>query len=68
MEDIKTVNGYYQGADGKWYLSDGAKAEAKALYYNRRLAYDPQDTRHAIGTYNEFGEIVPFKNWHNSTE
>lgn len=67
MEDIKIVNGYYQGVDGKWYLTDEAKAESKAAYYSGRLAYDPQDTRHAIGRYNQYGEVVPFKPWPMST-
>jgi len=63
MEDIRIVNGYYQSSDGKWYLTDEAKAEQKAMYYSGRLAYDPQDTRHAIGRYNQWGEVVPFQPW-----
>lgn len=59
----KIVNGYTKDKDGKWILTEEAKAEAKALYYNGRLAYDPQDTRHAIGRYNALGEVILFQPW-----
>lgn len=66
MEESKVVNGWYRGTDGGLYLTDEAKAESKAMYYNRRLAYDPQDTRHSVGVYNEYGEVVPYNVWPES--
>lgn len=65
--EVRVVNGYVQDKDGKWVLTEEAKAESKALYYSGRLAYDPQDLRHAIGKYNAFGEVVPFTPWPSKT-
>lgn len=59
----QNFNGYVQNADGKWILTEEAKAESRRMYYSGRLAYDPQDPRHAIGRYNEFGEVIPFQPW-----
>lgn len=59
----QNVNGYVQNAEGKWILTEEAKAEATALYYSGRLAYDPQDQRHAIGRYSATGEVIPFQPW-----
>lgn len=66
-KEIREVNGYIQDADGKWILTDQARAESLAMYYKGRLAYDPQDPRHAIGRYNEVGEVIPFKPWPSKT-
>lgn len=57
------INGYIQTPEGKWVLSQEAKAEALATYYSGRLAYDSQDLRHAIGRYTSSGEIAYFKPW-----
>jgi len=61
--EVRVVNGYVQNSDGKWVLTEEAKAESKALYYSGRLAYDREDTSHAIGRYNSIGEVIPFKPW-----
>lgn len=55
--------GYIQDTDGKWIMSEESKAEGQAMYYSGRLAYDPQDLRHAIGRYNAVGEVIPFQPW-----
>lgn len=60
-QNQRVVNGYIQNAEGKWILTEEAKQEAKALYYSNRLAYDPNDNRHAIGRYSPNGEVIPFK-------
>jgi hypothetical protein len=51
---------YVQDADGKYVLTPEAKAWSTRLYYAGRLAYNKEDTRFAIGRYNEVGEVVPF--------
>lgn len=61
------VNGYVQNSEGKWVLTEEAKAEAMARYYSGRLAYDSQDLRHSIGRYNEIGEVIPFQPWPTKT-
>lgn len=61
--EVREVNGYVQNSDGKWVLTEAAKAESLALYYTSRLAYDKEDTRHAIGRYNSQGEVIPFQLW-----
>lgn len=63
----RVVNGYTQDTDGKWVLTEEAKAEAKAMYYKNRLAYDSNDRRHPIGRYNEYGEVIPFTPWPSKT-
>lgn len=67
MSEVRIVGDYYQGEDGKWHLTDEAKAHSTALYYSGRLAYDREDTRHAIGRYNSVGEIIPFQPWPSKT-
>lgn len=67
MSEVRVVNGYYQTAEGKWCLTEEAKAESKALYYSGRLAYDPVETKHPIGRYNALGEVIPFKPWPSKT-
>jgi hypothetical protein len=61
--EVRIVNGYVQNSEGKWVLTEEAKAESLALYYSGRLAYNREDTRHAIGRYNAVGEVIPFKPW-----
>ena len=53
--EVREVNGYVQNEQGKWVLTEAAKAESLALYYSGRLAYSKEDTRHAIGRYNSVG-------------
>lgn len=60
---MNEMNGYIQNEDGKWVLSEQAKAESLAMYYQGRLAYDPQDLRFAVGSYTATGEIDYFKNF-----
>lgn len=60
MNEVKTVGCYYQAEDGGWYITDEAKAEATAMYYSGRLAYDQQDSRHPVGVYNSAGEVVRY--------
>lgn len=60
MENAKMVNGYIQTQEGKWVLAPETKTEADAMYYNQRVAYDPQDTRHIIGRYTANGEVVRY--------
>lgn len=59
--EVRNVNGYVQDSSGKWVLSQEAKAESLALYYSGRLAYDPANTKFAIGRYSPTGEVIPFK-------
>lgn len=61
MTEQRVVNGYAQNNEGKWILTEEAKAEAKAMFYSHRLAYDPNDSKHAIGRYSPNGEVIPFK-------
>lgn len=68
MEEGNTsVNGYVKNSEGKWVLTPEAKVASLAHYYSHRLAYDPNDRRHAIGMYTPTGEIIPFNKWHAST-
>lgn len=64
---VREVNGYVQNEQGKWVLTEAAKAESLALYYSGRLAYGNEDTRHAIGRYNSVGEVIPFQPWPSKT-
>lgn len=57
MENATTVNVYIQTQEGKWVLSPEAKAASAAMYYDQRVAYDPQDQRHIIGRYTASGEV-----------
>lgn len=66
-KQIFELEGYVRNEEGKWVLTEEAKAESKALYYSGRLAYDREDTRHAIGRYNSVGEIIPFQPWPSKT-
>ncbi len=61
--EVREVNGYFQNAEGKWQMTEASKQESLRMYYSGRLAYDPQDLRHAVGRYNEHGEVVPFQPW-----
>lgn len=65
--EVQEVNGYIQNSEGKWILTERAKAESLALYYSGRLAYDRTDSRHPIGRYNAVGEVIPFKPWPSRT-
>lgn len=64
---VQVVNGYMQDQDGKWVLTPEAKAEATAMYYSGRLAYNREDSRIAIGRYSPTGEVIPFKRWTDNT-
>lgn len=61
--ELNEVAGYVQNEQGKWILTEEAKAESLAMYYSGRLAYDPQDLRHSIGRYTSTGAVVPFTTW-----
>jgi hypothetical protein len=61
--EIREINGYVQNSEGKWVMTEESKMESLRLYYSGRLAYDKEDTRHAIGRYNEIGEVIPFRPW-----
>ncbi len=63
----RIVNGYTQDVDGKWILTEEAKAAALAMYYTNRLAYDNTDRRHPIGRYSPTGEVIPFEPWPSKT-
>lgn len=65
--EVREVNGYVQNEQGKWVLTEAAKAESLALYYSGRLAYDREDTRHPVGRYNSVGEVIPFTPWPSKT-
>ena len=65
--EVREVNGYIQNSEGKWVLTETAKAESLALYYSGRLAYGKEDTRHPIGRYNSVGEVIPFTPWPSKT-
>lgn len=60
MENVEVVGDYYKSEDGGWYITDAAKAEAAAMYYSGRLAYDSKDSRHPIGVYDSTGKVVAF--------
>lgn len=60
MENTQVANVYYKAEDGGWYITDEAKAEADAMYYSGRLAYDSKDSRHPIGVYDSTGKVVKF--------
>jgi hypothetical protein len=61
--EVREVNGYVQNSEGKWVLTEAAKAESLALYYSGRLAYSKENNLHPIGKYNSIGEVIPFKPW-----
>lgn len=65
--EIREINGYVQNSEGKWVMTEASKQESLRLYYSGRLAYDPRDPKHAIGRYNEYGEVIPFKPWVSTT-
>ena len=62
------VNGYVQDHDGKWILTEEAKAASQALYYSGRIAYEKSERRRAIGRYAPNGEIIPFATFHSPTK
>jgi hypothetical protein len=66
-EEITGMNGYVKNNEDKWILTPEAKAASTAQYYSHRLAYDPVDRKHVIGTYTPTGEVVLFSKWHVST-
>lgn len=57
------ISDWVQDTDGKWALSEAAKARSLELYYSGRLAYSKEDTSKPIGRYNSVGEVIPFKTW-----
>ena len=65
--EVRVCGDFYQGDDGKWYILPEAKARDRAMYYRGRIAYDKADSRRAIGTYNEVGEVIPFESWTNKS-
>jgi hypothetical protein len=54
---------YEQNSEGKWVLTEQAKAWSKRLYYSGRVAYSNDERRSAVGKYNQHGEVIPFKRW-----
>lgn len=66
-KEVKEVNGYIQDTDGKWILSERAKAESVAMYYSGRVAYNSERS-HPIGSYSPTGEIIPYVTWPSSKD
>jgi hypothetical protein len=62
-KEVRVVGDFYQGDDGKWYITPESKAASLAMYYSGRLAYDKTDPRKVVGTYSPTGEVIPYQTW-----